>query len=93
MWTKAGIPLDTFQYEYDGKVFFCEEKECSMSSEHYIGHFNYGLNYHMINFNSFTDDGKSIAVFMTDGVGSQYSGVDRASADQVTYDGKVYKLD
>ena len=64
-----------------------------MSVESYIGHFNYGLAYYMINFNTFTEDGKSVGVFMTDGIGSQYSFADRATADQITYDGKVYKLD
>ena len=64
-----------------------------MSIENYIGHFNYGLAYYMINFNSFTEDGKSIGAFMTDGIGSQYGFTDRATADQISIDRKVYKLD
>ena len=64
-----------------------------MSIENYIGHFDYGLAYYMINFNTFTEDGKSVGVFMTDGIGSKYVGTDRATADQISVDGKVYKLD
>ena len=29
---------------------------------------------------------------MQDGIGAQYSGIDRASEDSITVDGKVYKL-
>ena len=64
-----------------------------MSVEHYLGHFDYGLSYYMINFSSFTDDGKSVGVFMTDGIGAKFTGKERASADQITIDGKAHKLD
>ena len=93
MWTEAGIPLDPFSYQYDGKTWSCEVEECQMSVEHYLGHFDYGLSYYMINFSSFTDDGQSIGVFMTDGIGAKFTGKERASADQITVDGKVHKLD
>ena len=52
-----------------------------MSVEQYIGRFNYGLAYYMINFNTFTEVGKSIGVFMTDGIGSKYISTNKATAD------------
>ena len=93
MWTLAGIPLYPFKYEYDGKTWECEREECQMSVEHYIGHFDYGLSYYMINFSHFLDDDTAVGVFMTDGIGAQFTGKDRATADQITINGKVHKLD
>lgn len=37
-------------------------------------------------------DGTHLGLLLQDGIGSQYSGVDRASEDSITIEGKVYKL-
>ena len=40
-----------------------------------------------------TADGKTLGIIMSDGIGSGYSGRDRATEDHVNYNGKVHKLD
>ena len=54
---------------------------------------NYGMNFWFLTVSMVTESGKTLAIVMQDGIGSEYSGRDRATEDHVNYNGKVYKLD
>ena len=64
-----------------------------MTTDQYRTHPDYGMSFWFLTVSVVTSDGKTLGIIMSDGIGSGYSGQDRATEDHVNYNGKVHKLD
>ena len=92
-WKTAGIPLDAFEYHYGGKAYKCGVNECFVTTDQFRGYPNYGMNFWFLTVSMVLEDGKTLGIVMQDGIGSEYSGRDRATEDHINLNGKVHKLD
>ena len=92
-WKTAALPLNKFDYAYNGQKFTCESKECLLTTDQFNTYPDYGLAFWFLTISMVTPDGKTLGVVMQDGIGSGYSGRDRATEDHINYNGKVHKLD
>mgnify|MGYP006324840155 CR=1 FL=1 len=57
------------------------------------GSFNYGVAYYWVFLQTTLKDGRTFALNLGDGLGSEYHSHDKSTEDFLTLDGKVYKLD
>ena len=92
-WKTAGIPLNPMTYWYDGKQFACGVNECLVTTDQYRTHPDYGMAFWFFTVTTVTPDGRTVGLVLTDGIGSGYTGQDRASEDHANVAGKVHKLD
>ena len=92
-WKRAGIKLQAFTYTFEGVEYACGAKECMLTTDQYRGHHNYGMQFHFALVQGITSAGDSFGIILQEGIGSGYSGVDRASEDHININGEVHKLD
>ena len=92
-WKTAAIPLHEFSYGYGGQEFRCGKNECLLTTDQYRTHPDYGMAFWFFTASTVTADGRTVGIVLTDGIGSSYTGQDRASEDHVNLGGKVHKLD
>ena len=88
---KAGLPL-TMTYTYKGKQHDIGSGDSFLTIDSAIGFPNYGMSYFFAILQGKSVNGHNIGLLLQDGIGAQYNGLDRASEDSITVDGKVYKL-
>ena len=92
-WKRAGIALEPFKYTFKGEEFSCGAKECFLTQDMYRGHHNYGMQFYFGLAQGVTDAGDYYGILLQAGIGSKYTGADRASEDQININGEVFKLD
>jgi hypothetical protein len=90
---KSGLPLNAFSYTYDGEVYDVPQGKALITIDSATSMPNYGMSYFFAIMQGQTEDGTNVGLLMQDGIGSQYSGTDRATEDSITVNGKAYKLD
>ena len=86
---KIGVPVSA-QYTYNGKKY---DTKALMTIDNFRSHCDYGMSYWWMNMQVVLPDGRPFALSLGDGIGSGYSGIDRASEDFASLQGRVYKLD
>ena len=64
-----------------------------MTTDQFRTHPDYGMAFWFLTVSMMTPDGKTLGIVMQDGIGSRYTGRDRATEDHINYNGKVHKLD
>jgi len=57
------------------------------------GHFNYGVAYFWVLIMTKTSDGRPVFINLSDGIGSEYKNLDKASEDFIVIGDRFFKLD
>ena len=90
---KAGLVV-IGDYTYHGKKYQCtSQKDCLLMIDNGRGHHNYGVAYFWAMIMTKLADGRVMSINLSDGFGSQYKSLEKASEDFLILDGKFYKLD
>jgi hypothetical protein len=90
---KSGVPLDAFSYSYNDETFTSKHGESFLTIDSATSTPNYGMSYFFAVLQGKTSDGTNVGILLQDGIGSQYNGLERATEDSITLNGKVFKLD
>ena len=79
-------------YTLDGQMHQCTTK-CLMMIDNGRGHFNYGVAYFWVLLMTELADGRQVFINLSDGLGSEFNSVDKASEDFIIVGDIHYKLD
>ena len=81
-------------YSLDGQVFNCtKDFPCLTNIDIARGQMTYLTNWVWISLQTVLDDGRRIGLNFGEGIGYQYTDLDKASEDCIWIDGVHYKLD
>lgn len=88
----AGNAILASKYLVRGKKFMCPEKSCLLLTDNFRSHPSYPVNYHFGVLQTKVNDSQAFALVLSDGMGSGFDSLDKATEDFVSLDGKICKL-
>ena len=81
------------KYMLNNKNYECKDNECLMMVDNGRGHFNYGVAYFWVLIMTKTADGRPVFINLSDGIGSEFKSLDKASEDFIVIGDQFYKFD